>query len=439
MTRRSALGLAVAGLVLVVVVSPASGGPDQQPHPQRYAFYPQAGVLERDLVVTNFVDVDPLPGIRDFSCGTITYDGHGGHDTIIRSFREQTIGVPVFAALDGVVIDAADGFPDKSTSTGSGVPGNFVLLDHGGGHTTMYDHLRQGSVDLPIGARVRAGRQIGLTASSGNSTWPHLHFESRMNGVVFEPSAGECRPGESGWTQHVPIRRDLFVRSLTLSARDFRGRAGLPFDEGTRTGTFVAGRRRTIAFRIELENQPAQASYQLRVRSPGGRITGSRTGDFSTPFRRASEWWWRLDDVRLDKIGNWRIVFWMNDVRLASAPFRVVARAAEVVNRPPVPVSVAVEPLEVAGGHAIRCVVSSPLARRDPDYDVVSYVYRWTLGRRVLRTVTSAALSDMIPAGAAAAGGSVTCSVAPSDGRVKGVTVSASVAVAASPIRRPGH
>lgn len=59
---------------------------------------------------------------------------------------------------------------------------------------------------------------MGLTGSSGNTTWPHLHFTSVLNGTAFEPSAGPCRPGASAWTSQTAIRRDVYVRSFTFGS-----------------------------------------------------------------------------------------------------------------------------------------------------------------------------------------------------------------------------
>jgi hypothetical protein len=89
---------------------------DLQPtQPATYEFNPQAGTLWRDLFVTNFVDLDPSGGFRDWDCSGHTYDGHRGHDIDILSFQEQDIGTPVFAALDGRVCQLRDGDPDKVT------------------------------------------------------------------------------------------------------------------------------------------------------------------------------------------------------------------------------------------------------------------------------------------------------------------------------------
>jgi len=87
--------------------------------PFLYPFFPQSGIQGQDLFLAGFTDVNPTPGrslILDWDCSRYTYDGHTGHDSIIRSFREQAIGVPVFAVLPGVVVDAHDGEPDMNTA-----------------------------------------------------------------------------------------------------------------------------------------------------------------------------------------------------------------------------------------------------------------------------------------------------------------------------------
>ena len=153
-------------------VAHATGSPGTD-EPADYPFYPQAGTLWTDTFVSNFVDLDESAGILDWNCTDYTYDGHRGHDSDIASFKIQAIGVPVFAALDGTVDATHDGDPDMNTE-GSEELGNFVIIDHGGSHYSWYFHLKKDSVEVEPGEVVRAGTQIGLVGSSGNSTWPHL-------------------------------------------------------------------------------------------------------------------------------------------------------------------------------------------------------------------------------------------------------------------------
>ena len=63
--------------------------------------------------------------------------------------------------------------------------GRAIIIDHGGGLTTLYAHLELISVD--VGDKVSKGSVIGQTGNSGYSTGPHLHFEVRKNGDYVDP------------------------------------------------------------------------------------------------------------------------------------------------------------------------------------------------------------------------------------------------------------
>ncbi|HET6261543.1 MAG TPA: M23 family metallopeptidase, partial [Chloroflexia bacterium] len=128
--------------------------------PQPYTFYPQAGTLWQDLFMANFVDLDPSTGVKDWDCSGYTYDGHKGHDSGINSFQEQVIGVPIFAALDGTVVDAHDGEFDRHT-TANTQKANYVILGHGDTHYSLYWHMKANSVAVTKGQVVRAGTQLG--------------------------------------------------------------------------------------------------------------------------------------------------------------------------------------------------------------------------------------------------------------------------------------
>lgn len=85
-------------------------------------------------------------------------------------------GTPVKVAFDGRVriSDYVGGY------------GNLIVVRHANGLETFYGHLSQR--DVSPGDWVNAGDVIGLGGSTGRSTGPHLHFETRYRGAAFDPS-----------------------------------------------------------------------------------------------------------------------------------------------------------------------------------------------------------------------------------------------------------
>ena len=84
-------------------------------------------------------------------------------------------GTPIKAAKEGRVIHAG-------TMGGYGIA---VILDHGGGFTTLYAH--QSRLGSSKGQSVAQGQTIGYVGSTGRSTGPHLHFETRFGGSPRNP------------------------------------------------------------------------------------------------------------------------------------------------------------------------------------------------------------------------------------------------------------
>lgn len=106
-------------------------------------------------------------------------------------------GAPVHATGDGVVVKARDGMRDNR----KGAPpaftqeqimadlslflGNCVILDHGNGEFSVFAHMKNGSVRVKPGDKVRAGDVIGAMGMSGDAFLVHLHYQLQ-SGAGFE-------------------------------------------------------------------------------------------------------------------------------------------------------------------------------------------------------------------------------------------------------------
>jgi murein DD-endopeptidase MepM/ murein hydrolase activator NlpD len=84
-------------------------------------------------------------------------------------------GTPIRAADNGTVI-YADWY---------GGYGNCVIIEHGGGFTTLYGHCSR--LDVRQGQQVRQGQSVAAVGSTGMSTGPHLHWEVRSEGTPIDP------------------------------------------------------------------------------------------------------------------------------------------------------------------------------------------------------------------------------------------------------------
>lgn len=142
-----------------------------------------------------YPDRDDGPGIRDFACGNLTYDGHKGTDFALRNLADMRAGVNVLAAADGVIQGMRDGMADQVLNIENEDQvqgrecGNGVVVDHGNGWVTQYCHLARGSVRAKTGDRVQTGDVLGQVGLSGRTQFPHVHISVRRNGQRSDPSA----------------------------------------------------------------------------------------------------------------------------------------------------------------------------------------------------------------------------------------------------------
>lgn len=155
-------------------------------------------VLGQDCYIQQYFDHAKGPDWADFTCGTLSYDGHDGTDFAVPTRADMVAGVPVIAVAAGTIKGIRDGIEDFAPQLAGKECGNGVVIDHGAGWESQYCHLRMGSVRVQVGQTVDAGTPLGLIGQSGMAEFPHVHLALRKDGVAIDPfapsAAQSCHP-----------------------------------------------------------------------------------------------------------------------------------------------------------------------------------------------------------------------------------------------------
>lgn len=111
--------------------------------------------------------------------------GYGTRNTGIPGASTNHKGIDIPAPTGTAVVSVLDG---KVIFTGyNAYRGYYIMVDHGGGVVTLYQHCKAGSYKVSVGDKVKAGQTIILSGSSGIGSGPHLHFEVLINGSNVNP------------------------------------------------------------------------------------------------------------------------------------------------------------------------------------------------------------------------------------------------------------
>lgn len=110
--------------------------------------------------------------------------GFGGRSSPTEGASSNHKGIDIGASTGSNILAAASGTVTISTYSASA--GNYVMISHGGGVSTVYMHCSSRLVSA--GDKVSQGDVIAKVGSTGYSTGPHLHFEIRNNGSYVNPS-----------------------------------------------------------------------------------------------------------------------------------------------------------------------------------------------------------------------------------------------------------
>lgn len=113
-------------------------------------------------------------------------------------------GREVLAPADGTVTDVIEGVRDNvpgSMNPYSAV-GNGIVIQHREREVSVLAHLKQGSIVVKVGDKVKRGQALGLCGNSGNSSEPHLHYHLQNTPILQDGTGIKC------FFQKVAVTRD---------------------------------------------------------------------------------------------------------------------------------------------------------------------------------------------------------------------------------------
>ena len=266
--------------------------------------------------VSGFVDHNPATGAwLDYTCGNRSYDLSSGYDHQGTDFftypypwyKVEHSEVEIVAAAAGTLVSRHDGEYDRQCAM-TGVTANSVVIRHADGTLAYYLHMKKGSVTPKgVGASIAAGEYLGVVASSGSSTGPHLHFEVRSaTNQVLDPFHGACNAPASMWADQPPYYDSAVIAVHTGDAPPYR--PACPGVETTHIEDHFAPDD-TVYFVTTYRDQLAGQQSTYRVIRPDGSTYQTRTYTASYPHYTASYWYWStgLDLYGTPPLGTWRL------------------------------------------------------------------------------------------------------------------------------------
>ncbi len=122
---------------------------------------------------------------------SVVTSGYGGRNAVKTSKGYSSTnhdGIDIGGTggnLNGQAADSIGGGKVTEVGYDENGYGNYVVVDHGDGYTSLYGHLQKATVKQ--GDKVSAGQQVGVIGSTGSSTAPHLHLRVHKNGQSIDP------------------------------------------------------------------------------------------------------------------------------------------------------------------------------------------------------------------------------------------------------------
>ncbi|NNE07211.1 MAG: peptidoglycan DD-metalloendopeptidase family protein [Gemmatimonadetes bacterium] len=260
--------------------------------------------------VSGFVDQNLAPGTLDWNCGAITYDGHMGTDYYLWPFDWNLVAqdaVHVVAGMRGVITLKDDGYPDTSCDWVTNPNWNAVYVQHADNSVAWYGHMKSGSLTAKsVGDTVETGEYLGVVASSGVSTGPHLHLEmKRGNGTLIDPYAGPCNGTTAGtWWASQPPYYDSGINALMTHDAPLQWQA-CPNQHVTNEENFF-GAGSTVYTAAYYRDQLAAQNTVYTIYRPDNSIWQTWNHASGASHYSSSYWYWTWNLPASPQEGWWK-------------------------------------------------------------------------------------------------------------------------------------
>lgn len=260
--------------------------------------------------ISNYVDLDNTTGLRDYNCGTRTYDGHQGVDFFTFPFwwdKMDNSNVEVIAGAAGTIVYKSDGNFDRRCVNGNNGNWNAVYIQHADGTIAWYGHLKSGSpTTKAIGQTVEKGEYLGVVGSSGNSSGPHLHLEIKSSGgATIDPFSGTCNNIGSKWINQRAYSDSKICKLMThgLAPNTYPSCSENPVDIVNEKINFITGER--AYFAVYYRDQVSLQVSTHRIIKPNGTIWQQWTQQATnqSPYY-SSYWYWSF--ILPSDAGTWK-------------------------------------------------------------------------------------------------------------------------------------
>ena len=267
--------------------------------------------------ISNYVDQDvAYPGLLlDYDCGSRTYDlasgyNHKGTDIFTWPFGWNMVTyeqAEVVAAAAGTIVYKTDGNSDRNCDF-SNPNWNAIFIEHSDGSESWYGHMKKNSLTTKgVGETVQAGEYLGIVASSGSSTGPHLHFEIYdNNNDLIDPYAGACNSlnPTSWWANQEPYFNSRLNAALTHILRPDMSPPCPQDDIINDSNCFVPGT--TVFFAAYYRDQLSGQNSVYKILKPDNSVWETWSHSPTNAHLSASWWYWTRTLPADATFGTWK-------------------------------------------------------------------------------------------------------------------------------------